>query len=160
MYDHQEILRATPKQDFTMSQWRSQSSNKNRTSSQRATKRGQPVMLHADMQLPVLEGCQANHVHDVNKTAVSDSTAAECLEELTAAALQLAAACYRVVTEMYSTVMAIAHLAVEAGKLTWTLGYSRWWLGNVCIAWARASGRRWLHDGSLGLCGECLIYGK
>jgi hypothetical protein len=81
------------------------------------------MMLHADMQLPVLEGCQANHVHDVNKTAVSDSTAAECLEELTAAALQLAAACYRVVTEMYSTVMAIAHLAVEAGKLTWTLGY-------------------------------------
>jgi hypothetical protein len=123
MYDHQGILRATPKQDFAMSQWRSPSWNKNKVGSQRATRRGQPVMLHADMQLPVLESCYVNHVHDVNKTAVSDPTAAECLVEFTAAASQLTAACYRVVTEIYSTLMAIAHLATQAGKLTWTLGY-------------------------------------
>jgi hypothetical protein len=123
MYDQQEFLRATPKRDLTMSQWRSPFSNKNKVSSQRATKRGQPVMLHADMQLPVLESCHTNHDHDLKKAAMSDSSVVECLEELMDTALQLAAGCYRVVTEMYSTLMAIAHLALQAGKLTWTLGY-------------------------------------
>jgi hypothetical protein len=124
MHHQRKPRAATAKRDTTTAQWHSTVDNKKNVNPSRATKRGKVAVQHTETQHLLTENHshRASHVHDVNKTAASNVTAVECLEEFTATARKLVTGCYRVIAKMYSTLMAIAHLTVLTGKLTWKLG--------------------------------------
>jgi hypothetical protein len=124
MHHQQNSRAATAKRDITTAQWHSTAENKKKVNPLRATKRGKAAVQYTGTQ-HLLTGNQihsANHVHYEDKTARSNIAAAEYSEEIAATTRQLVAECDRMVTEMYNTLMAVAQLTVQAGKLTWTLG--------------------------------------
>jgi hypothetical protein len=138
MHNQQETQRATPTLDATNAQWRSTSTIKNQVIPPRATKCRTPVVFHAKKQHMDWD----NQVHDFDATATSNLSAIECLGEIKASVREVVTECYRVVMGMYCTSMAVAHLLVQACKLTWALGCltvvtGRWLWSTGKSLWAK-----------------------